>query len=784
MGIAALVGTPIKRREDPRLITGQATYVDDIKLAGMLYMAILRSPYGHARIRSINTEAAKQAPGVVAVYTAQDLKGVVGNIPVAAPLPPHITNGMGRRGPLAEGKVRFYGDPVAVVIAESRYGARDALDLIEVDYEPLPAVVDPEKAAQPDAPLLYEEFGTNVAASVRPPTDEIDRVFAETQANGGIVVKQRMVNQRLAPSPMETRGVVAEFRKADRTLTIWSSSQIPHLLRNYLAEQLGLPQHQVRVIVPEVGGGFGCKLNIYPEEALAAFAAMKTGHPVKWIEDRSENLAVTIHGRDQINYVEVAATREGKITGLKVHVVSDLGAYLQFFTDVIAIAFTLPMICGCYDIPVAYGSCDIVFTNKAPTDAYRGAGRPEAAYIAERAVDLVAHALGKDPAEVRMINFVKPEQFPHKMATGTVYDSGNYQLALEKAMQLIGYQQLRAEQAQKRAQGKLMGIGISSYVEICGIGPKGLTPFGLYESARVRVDQSGDVLIYTGASPHGQGEETTFAQIAADEFGIPIERVLVLHGDTDSTPEGRGTYGSRTTAVGGTAVYNAVQKLKEKMKQIAAHMLEASPADVTLEDGKFSVAGAPQKAVTFAEVAAAANFSNTLPPGIEPGLETTVFFEPEACTFPFGTHICVVEIDKDTGEVHLRRYVAVDDCGRQLNPLLVAGQIHGGIVQGVGQALFEGVVYDENGQLLTSTFMDYAMPLASELPPFELDHTVTPTPYNPLGVKGVGEAGTIAATPAVAGAVADALGLPHVDIPFTPERIWRIIQQQQAQPQA
>src|SRR5579875_737980 len=331
MGIAALVGTPIKRREDPRLITGQATYVDDIKLPGMLYMAVLRSPYGHARIRSINTEAAKQAPGVVAVYTAQDLKGVVGNIPVAAPLPPHITNGMGRRGPLAEGKVRFYGDPVAVVIAESRYGARDALDLIEVDYEPLPAVVDPEKAAQPDAPLLYEEFGTNVAASVRPPTDEIDRVFAETQANGGIVVKQRMVNQRLAPSPMETRGVVAEFRKADRTLTIWSSSQIPHLLRNYLAEQLGLPQHQVRVIVPEVGGGFGCKLNIYPEEALAAFAAMKTGRPVKWIEDRSENLAVTIHGRDQINYVEVAATREGKITGLKIHGISDLGSYCQIF---------------------------------------------------------------------------------------------------------------------------------------------------------------------------------------------------------------------------------------------------------------------------------------------------------------------------------------------------------------------------------------------------------------------------------------------------------------------
>jgi carbon-monoxide dehydrogenase large subunit len=777
MGIAALVGTPIKRREDPRLITGQATYVDDIKLPGMLYMAVLRSPYGHARIRSINSEAARKAPGVVAVYTAQDLKGVVGNIPVAAPLPPHITNGMGRRGPLAEGKVRFYGDPVAVVVAESRYAARDALELIDVDYEPLPAVVDPEKAAQPDAPLLYEEFGTNVAVSVRPPTDEIDKVFEETRANGGIVVKQRMVNHRLAPSPMETRGVVAEFRKADRTLTIWSSSQIPHLLRNYLAEQLGLPQHQVRVIVPEVGGGFGCKLNIYPEETVAAFAAMKTGRPVKWIEDRSENLAATIHGRDQIDYVEVAATREGKITGLKVHVVSDLGAYLQFFTDVIAIAFTLPMICGCYDIPAAYGSCDVVFTNKAPTDAYRGAGRPEAAYLVERAIDLVAHELGKDPAEVRLLNFVKPEQFPHKMPTGTVYDSGNYPAALEKALQLIDYQNLRAEQAQKRAQGKLMGIGISSYVEICGIGPKGLTPFGLYESARVRVDQSGDVLIYTGSSPHGQGEETTFAQIAADEFGIPIERVLVIHGDTDSTPEGRGTYGSRTTAVGGSAVYNAVQKLKEKMRQIAAHMLEARVEDVTLEDGKFLVSGAPQKTVTFAEVAAAANFSNTLPPGLEPGLETTVFFEPEACTFPFGTHICVVEIDRDTGEVHLTRYVAVDDCGRQLNPMLVEGQIHGGIVQGVGQALMEGVVYDENGQLLTSSFMDYAMPLASELPSFELDHTVTLTPLNPLGVKGVGEAGTIAATPAVAGAVADALGVAHFDMPFTPERIWRAIHQ-------
>lgn len=777
MGIATMVGSPIKRREDPRLITGQATYVDDIKLVGMLHMSVLRSTYGHARINSINTEAARNHPGVVAVYTAADLKGVVGNIPVAAPLPGNISNGMGRRGPLAEGKVRFYGDPVAVVIATDRYAARDARDLIEVDYEPLQAVVDTEEAMKSGAPLLYEEFGTNVAASSHPPTEEIDKVFEETKTNGGVVVKQRILNQRLAPASMETRGVVAEFRKADRRLTVWSSSQIPHLLRNYLAEQLGLPQHQVHVIVPEVGGGFGSKLNIYPEEALASFAAMKTGRPVKWIEDRTENLAVTVQGRDQVDYVEVAATRDGKITGLKVHVISDLGAYLQFFTDVIAIAFTMPMLSGCYDIPVIYGSFDIVFTNKAPTDAYRGAGRPEAAFLVERTADLVARELGKDPAEVRRINFVKPDQFPHKMATGAVYDTGNYEAALEKALQIANYQQLRAEQARKRAQGKLVGIGFSSYAEICALGPKGGGPYGFFEGARVSVGTDGTVAVYTGASPHGQGEETTFAQLVADEFSIPIENIVISHGDTDSVPEGRGTYGSRSTAVGGTAIYQAVQKIKEKMKLIASHMLEANVSDVALEDGKFSVTGAPHKSVSFKDVAANANTSNALQAGVEPGLEVTTFWEPEAHTFPFGTHICVVEIDKDTGEAEITRYIAVDDCGRQINPMLVQGQIHGGIAQGVGQAMWERVVYDENGQLLTSTFMDYAMPIAPEFPPFELDHTVTPTPVNPLGVKGVGEAGTIGSTPAVANAVADALGVADVEMPFTAEKLWKIIHQ-------
>ncbi len=778
MGIAAIVGSPIKRREDPRLITGQATYVDDIKLLGMLHMAVLRSPYGHARITNINTDEARKHPGVVAVYTAQDLKGIVGNVPVAAPLPPYITEGMGRRIPLAEGKVRFYGDPVAIVVAEDRYIARDAIDLIDVDYEPLPAAIDVEKAMQPDAPILYEEFGTNVPVAIHPPSEDIDKVFADAVANGGVVVKDRFINQRVAPSSMETRGVVAEYRKSDKALNLWSSSQIPHILRNYLAEQLGLQQHKVRVIVPEVGGGFGCKLNIYPEEALTAFAAMQTGRPVKWIEDRGESLAATIHGRDQVNYMEAAATKDGKVVGVKFHVISDLGSYLQFFTDVIAIAFTLPMLSGCYDIPNVYSKCDIVFTNKAPTDAYRGAGRPEATYMIERAMDLVAFELKRDPADVRMQNFVKPDQFPHTMATGALYDSGNYAGALEKAMDMIDYRNLREEQKRKRAEGKLLGIGVSSYVEICGIGPKGTTPFGVFESARVRIEQTGTVMVYTGTSPHGQGEETTFAQLVAQEFGIPVDDILVMHGDTDSTPEGRGTYGSRTTAVGGTAIYQASLRLKEKMKTIAAAMLEASPEDITVEDGKFSVVGSEQKSVDFAQVAATANTSNTLAPGIEPGLETTVFFEPAACTFPFGTHICVVEVDKETGEGEIVRYIAVDDCGPQINPLIVAGQVHGGIVQGIGQAMYEEVVYDEEGQLLTSTFMDYAMPIAPELPLFELGHTVTPTDVNPLGVKGVGEAGTIGATPAVAAAFADALGIKHIDMPLKPEKLWRLIHQQ------
>jgi aerobic carbon-monoxide dehydrogenase large subunit len=775
MGIATMIGASIKRREDPRLITGQATYVDDIKLNGMLRMTVLRSPYGHARITKIETEEARKHPGVVAIYTAEDLKGKVGDMPIGVLLPPHIEKGMGRRGPLAEGKVRYYGDPVAVVIAQDAYTAYDALELINVDYEPLPAAIDVEQAMQPDAPVLYEEFGTNLAFSQHPSTDEIDKVFEQTVADGGIIVKARLVNQRLVPTPIETRGVVAEFRKADKKLTLWSSTQLPHVLRNYLAEQLGLLQYQLRAIAPEVGGGFGCKQDIYPEETLVAFAAMQTGHPVKWIEDRRESFTATIHGRGQVDYIEASATRDGKVTGLKVHVISDLGSYLQFFTDIIALALTLPMVDGCYDIPHTYAALDLVFTNKTPTDAYRGAGRPEATYLIEHAMNLVARELGKDPAEIRLTNFIKPESFPHKLSAGATYDSGEYATALEKAMTLIDYEHVRAEQAQKRAEGKLVGMGLCTYVEICGLGPKGSTPYGAFESARVRVEQTGTVMVYTGISPHGQGSETTFAQIVSDEYGIPIEKVMILHGDTDSTPEGRGTYASRSTAVGGPALFTALQRLKEKMKNIAASLLEASASDVTLEEGKFFVTGSPQKSVTFEEVALTANTSNSLAKGIEPGLETTAFFEAENFTFPFGTHICTVEIDKDTGEVEITRYVAVDDCGRQLNPMIVAGQVHGGIAQGIGQALCEGVVYGEDGQLLTGSLMDYALPLSSAFPVFELDHTTTPTDVNPLGVKGVGEAGTIGSTPAIAAAVEDALGEAYIEMPFRPEKLWKII---------
>jgi carbon-monoxide dehydrogenase large subunit len=764
------VGRAIKRTEDPRLIQGLGHYVDDIRLAGELYVAFLRSSYAHARITSIDTEAAKSAPGVVAVYTGSDIDGRVGAVPCAAALE-------GLKIPkypvLAIGKVIFVGQPIAAVVATSRYAARDAVDLINIDYDPLDVVVDPETAAQPTTPVIHEEFGDNIAYVHRAGLGDVDAAFAQADR----VIKQRMKHQRLAPVSLEARGVLATYLPGEQQLTVWTSTQIPHLLRTQLAIMVGLPENKVRVIAPEVGGGFGSKLNVYAEEALLGFISMQLNQPVKWIESRRENMSATIHGRAQAGEIELAVKNDGTILGLRYVVTADLGAYHQLLTPAIP-TLTGLMLSGCYKIPAISMVCTGVFTNKMSTDAYRGAGRPEATYVVERIMDIVAQELGMDAVEIRRRNFPKPDEFPFATQTGLFYDSGNYEGALDKALAMVDYEKLRAEQQAARADGRLIGIGVSTYVEICALGPSAAMPAGGWESATVRVEPTGKVTVLTGASPHGQGQETSFAQITADMLGVNMDDVLVVHGDTSIVQYGIGTFGSRATAVGGTAVVYATEKVIAKAKEIAAHLLGISSESVTFEQGVFS--GSPEdKQVTIQQVALAAHLANNMPPDVEPGLSATYFFEPKNFTFPFGTHICIVEIDRETGDIKIVRYVAVDDCGKVINPMLVEGQIHGGIAQGLGQALFEEVVYDENGQLITGTLMDYALPKAHQLPRYELDRTETPTDVNPLGIKGVGEAGTIGSTPAIVNAVIDALrpfGVKHIDMPLRPEKIWRIMQ--------
>jgi carbon-monoxide dehydrogenase large subunit len=612
------------------------------------------------------------------------------------------------------------------------------------------------------------------------------------------VLTQRFVHQRLAPIAMETRGVLARYLPGEQELTVWSSTQIPHLLRTQLALMIGIPENKLRVITPEVGGGFGSKLNVYAEEALVGYLAMQLGKPVKWIETRRENIQATIHGRGQVGVIEIGCKNDGTITGLRYNVVADLGAYHQLLTPAIP-TLTGLMLSGAYKIPAIQINVTGVFTNKMATDAYRGAGRPEATYVVERAVDLVAAELKIDPVDVRRKNFPKPEEFPFKTATGLFYDSGNYEVALNKALEIAGYRKLREEQKKARAEGRLVGIGVSSYVEICALGPSAAMPAGGWESATVRIEPTGKVTILTGASPHGQGQETSFAQIAADELGVDLNDITVIHGDTSIVQYGIGTFGSRATAVGGTAVLVALQKVKEKAGKIAAHLMQVDAARVAFSAGRFTAwtmaaaagaeasaavtTGSGRTSVTLQEVALAAHLAKELPPDTEPGLSATYFFEPKNFTFPFGTHIAVVEIDRETGEIQFQRYVAVDDCGKVINPMLVDGQVHGGIVQSIGQALYEEVVYDDQGQLVTGTLMDYALPRASNVPRFELDRTETPSPVNPLGVKGVGEAGTIGSTPAIVGAIVDALspyGVRHLDMPIKPENVWRILQQAQA----
>ncbi len=765
---AKYVGKPMKRKEDPRLIQGRGLYVDDVRLPEMHFAAFVRSPHAHAVVRSIDTSKAREAAGVVAVLTADDVKGAIGLVPCAAVIPDMKA---APRPVLAQGRVRFVGEAVAVVVATDRYAARDAAELVEVDYEPLTPVVNPEKAIAKGATVIHEPYRDNVSCRWELEGGDLKAAFKQADR----IIKQRMINQRLIPVAMEPRGVAADYHAGEGKLRVWSSTQIPHLLRTQIAAMLGFHEPALQVIAPEVGGGFGSKLNVYAEEALVAHLAVKLGKPVKWIESRRENFQTAIHGRDQIDDLEVAVKKDGRILGIRCKIIADLGAYYQLLTPLIP-TLTGLMICGCYKIPAVRVEITGVFTNKMATDAYRGAGRPEATYIIERVLDLVAAELKKDPVEVRRANFPKPKEFPYATPTGLIYDSANYQKCLDIALKKSGYAKLRKEQADGRKKGRYIGIGLSTYVEVCGMGPSSAMPAGGWESGTVRVEPTGKVTILTGASPHGQGQETTFAQVAADMLGLEPADIHVVHGDTNSVPYGIGTFGSRATAVGGAALHHSLTKVRDKLARIAAHILGEEPARLQFKDRKIFSA---KKSMNFGDAVGAAYVAKTLPPGMEPGMEATSFFEPPNFVFPFGTHLCVVAVDPETGDVKLLRYVAVDDCGNVINPLLVDGQIHGGIAQSVGQALLEEAVYDEQGQLITGELMDYAIPRAADLPRFELDRTVTPSPVNPMGVKGVGEAGTIGATPALINAVVDALapfGVRHVDLPARRERIWKIIQ--------
>ncbi|HEY2923313.1 MAG TPA: xanthine dehydrogenase family protein molybdopterin-binding subunit [Candidatus Binatia bacterium] len=769
MPISKTVGASIKRREDPSLIRGLGQYVDDVRLPDMLHVAILRSPHAHARIKNVDTAAARRHPGVVAVVTGAELRDQIGTLPTTADNP---TLRIAKHYVLAVDKVCYVGEGVAAVVAEDRYGARDALDLIQVEYEALPAITDPEKALTPESPVIHSEWTDNMAFRWEHKQGDVDKAFKQAHR----IVKQRLVHQRLAPIAIETRGIVARYLAAEKELTVWSATQIPHLLKTHLSQMLKLAENQVRVIAPDVGGGFGSKLNVYAEEALLGFLALKLNRPVKWSEERRENIQATIHGRGQVGEVEAAVKKDGTILGLRYKVVADIGAYHQLFTPAIP-PFTGLMLSGCYKIPTISIEVTAAFTNKMSTDAYRGAGRPEATYVIERLMDRIAQELKLDPVKVRRINFPTAKEFPFKTATGLAYDSGNYELALNKALKLAGYDKLRREQKRLRSRGKYLGIGLSTYVEICAMGP------GFWEYGKVEVEPDGKVKVYSGASPHGQGQKTSFAQIVADQLGVELDDITVVHGDTATVAKGMGTFGSRATAVGGIAIYQAAEKVKEKARELASHLFEVDADDLVFTDGRINVKGVPRKSLTIPQIAQRAREAKNLPKGVDADLSADATFEPGNFTFPFGTHICVVEVEPETGNVELKKYVAVDDCGKVINPLLVDGQVQGGIAQGLGQALYEGVVYDENGQLLTGSLMDYALPRAADLPRLQLARTETPSPVNPLGIKGIGEAGTIGSTPAVVSAVVDALapfGVTHIDMPLTPQKIWRLCQGKKA----
>jgi aerobic carbon-monoxide dehydrogenase large subunit len=771
------VGQSLRRKEDPRLITGRGRYTDDISLPGTLWASFVRSPEAHAQITSIDVTTAAERHGVAAVFTNADMDNLAGPLPMAW-VPPGVEVKNPEHWPLAKATVNHVGDPVAVVLGDDRYQVADAAEDVVVEYESLPVITDPEKALE-GGPFVHDEIGTNKVHEWSLAGGDLDAGFADAD----VIIERRVVNHRTAGAPIEPRGVLADYRAG--SLTVWSSTQVPHFLRLFLSILLGISEERVRVIAPEVGGGFGSKLQVYGEEVLAAWASRKLERPVKWIETRTENMAVAHQGRDQISHVKMGAKRDGTVTAFHVKIIADFGAYNMLLTPLIPSlgAFVMG---GCYAIPAVQTDIVGVFTNKCPTDAIRGAGRPEATHMVEVTLDQMAHELGISQVAIRRKNFIPKDSFPHAVATGVVYDSGDYDKTLDRLLEHVDLDEFERERESLREKGVYRGIGLSTYTEICGLAPSRITgPGGVgvqaggWESALVRVHNTGAVTVYTGSSGHGQGHETAFAQIAADRLGLDPANVEVIHGDTGTGPEGRNTYGSRSLAVGGEAIAKSANKVAEKAKAIVAHTLEAAPEDIEVVDDKFSIKGSPDKGMTLAEVAGAA-YLNLIPDGMEPGLEETTFYDPENFVFPFGAHAAIVDIDAETGKVKLSRYVAVDDCGNAINPLLIDGQVHGGIVHAVGQALYERVHYDEEGQLVTGTFVDYALPTAAELPAIETDRTVTPTPVNSLGAKGVGEAGTIAASAAVTNAVIDALrplGVDYINMPLSPMRVWEAISQ-------
>ena len=773
MVLSSYIGATVRRKEDPRLITGSSTYVDDLKLPGLLSVAFVRSPYAHAEIRGIDGSAALAVPGVHAVITAEDLKKVLKNF-YQAPTGGETGEDSNEEAaadakivvpqvpPLADVKVRYVGEAVAAVIADTAQIAEDAVALVKVDWEVLQPVIDPYEAISDGAPLLYDEVKNNISVIESTVHGDVETAFASS----AIRIKAKIRAPRCHPMPIEPRGIVAMFDPMSQGLTFWTSTQAPHWNRNSIAESLGLSQAQVRAIAPEVGGGFGCKIGAYPEEFVVAAAAMMLKKPVKWMETRSENFLVTNHGRNQWSEFEAGADATGKLTAIKARIVLDSGAYPK----ALDLAWcTWVMSTGPYIVPNLDYKVTGAYTNTMANGAYRGAGRPEAAFYLERVMDMIADEGGLDPAEVRRANFIQPDQFPYTTISGENYDTGEYDKPLTHLLEVAGYQKLLKEKEEARSHGRYLGVGISSYVEICGFGP--------YDSSTVRVEPSGDVSIFTGVSPHGQGQETTFAQIAADYIGADFDRVLVQHGDTSNTPQGNGTMGSRGLAVGGAALVLSLNKIADKAKRIAAHMLEAAVEDIELAEGKYRVKGVPAKGVTLGDIAGKA-YSGDLPDDIEVGLSSTDFFKPADETFPFGAHLAMVELFPETGEVKIIKYVSVDDCGNIISPMLVTGQVHGGLAQGMGQVLWEELHYDSTGELITGTLNDYAVPKAANFPEFETHHTTTTTPINPLGAKGIGEAATIGSTPALTNAVIDALspwGISHLDIPFTAEKVWRAI---------